>query len=334
MTTDSKIESCHAESSTKIDDQVSRETMALQKASLEELRSQIDAIDTQLLELLAKRQKVVHAVGDYKRARNLPPLDPKRWQSMLKVILSKAEKHGLCREFVQKIYDQIHEYSLELEGQKDVKKALFSANLSKDISVETSSHVLTLGIQGGKGSFNEEAAIHYCREQRLSPEIVHIEYLYTSPQVVQAVAEGRVMRGQCAIYNSAGGWVNETLEALKSAPVKVIEEFEIRIAHSIMMRPDQSFSQIDTLMCHPQVFAQCARTLAQKYPNLKQVSGTGDLIDNARIAEALANREIPDNVAVMGSKALADIYGLTVYEDNLQDMQDNLTRFLHVVRFN
>jgi prephenate dehydratase len=35
----------------------------------------------------------------------------------------------------------------------------------------------------------------------------------------------------------------------------------------------------------------------------------------------------------MGSKALAGIYGLTVYEDNLQDMHDNLTRFLHVVRF-
>jgi prephenate dehydratase len=136
-----------------------------------------------------------------------------------------------------------------------------------------SSPILTIGIQGGKGSFNEEAARFYCREHKLFPDRVRIDYLYTSPQVMAAVEAGTVHRGQCAIYNSAGGWVDETVDALKDAAVSVVEEFEIRIAHCIMLRSDQTFEQIETLMCHPQVFAQCNQTLKKKYPNLKQVSG-------------------------------------------------------------
>jgi prephenate dehydratase len=187
-----------------------------------------------------------------------------------------------------------------------------------------------LGIQGGIGSFNEEAARFFLREKAISQ--AELRYLYTSENVMAAVMRGEIDRGQCAVYNSAGGWVEETTEALKKYPVKVVDEFEIRIAHAVMIRPDQDFTRIDTLMCHPQVLAQCARTLAEKYPDFRQTSGEGELIDNARTAEALARREIPDTVAVMGSKALADIYGLVVVEDNLQDLKDNLTRFLHVVR--
>ena len=193
------------------------------------------------------------------------------------------------------------------------------------------SGVLAIGIQGGKGSFNEEAARFFCRQNELSAEQAKILYLYTSDAVMAAAANGEIDRGQCAVYNSAGGWVEETTDALKKYPVEIIEEFEIRIAHAIMIRPDQRFEQIETLMCHPQVFAQCNQTLAERHPALKQVSGTGDLIDNARMAQALADREVPDTVAVMGSKALADIYGLMVVEDNLQDLKDNLTRFLHVI---
>jgi chorismate mutase len=85
--------------------------------TLEFLRSEIDHLDSALLALLAKRQHVVHAIGDYKRARDLPPLDQERWQSMLEARASKGEQHGLCTDFVRNIYEQIHEYSLRLESQ-------------------------------------------------------------------------------------------------------------------------------------------------------------------------------------------------------------------------
>ncbi len=190
---------------------------------------------------------------------------------------------------------------------------------------------VTLGIQGGVGSFNDEAARFFIKTHALKD--TDVQYLYTSDNVMAAVAAGTVDRGQCAIYNSAGGWVDETTDALAAYPdLKVVAEFEIKIAHALMLRPDQDLSEIDTIMCHPQVFAQCRKTLTEKYPHLRQLSGEGELIDNARIAEALATGKLADTVAVMGSKALADIYELAVVEDNLQDLKENNTRFVHVMR--
>jgi prephenate dehydratase len=189
---------------------------------------------------------------------------------------------------------------------------------------------LTIGIQGGKGSFNEEAVQHYLKEAGITD--ANVQYLYTSDNVVDAVVRGEADYGQCAIYNSVGGYVEETTNALENASVKIVREFEIKIAHAIMIRPDQDFSNVDTVMCHPQVLAQCKSNLKNKYPHLKQTSGEGEYVDNAKTAEALAQRILPDNTAVMGSKILAAIYGLQVVEDNLQDAEQNYTRFIHVVR--
>lgn len=188
---------------------------------------------------------------------------------------------------------------------------------------------LTFGIQGGQGSFNEEAVQHYLKDAGISD--AKVQYLYTSENVVNAVQRGEVDYGQCAIYNSVGGYVEETTNALENAPVKIVREFEIKIAHAIMIRPDQDFSKVDTVMCHPQVLAQCKTNLKNKYPHLKQTSGEGEYVDNAKTAEALSQRILPDNTAVMGSKILASIYGLQVVEDNLQDAEQNYTRFIHVV---
>ena len=69
-----------------------------------------------------------------------------------------------------------------------------------------------------------------------------------------------------------------------------------------------------------------------QYPNLEKTSGEGELIDSALVAKNLAEGNLPKNIAVMGSKVLAEIYGLTIVEDNLQDLKENYTSFLMVGR--
>jgi prephenate dehydratase len=112
----------------------------------------------------------------------------------------------------------------------------------------------------------------------------------------------------------------------------ILEEFAIIISHALMIRKDAGLSDIDTIMTHPQVLAQCKTSLAQKYPNLKQASGEGELIDHALVAKHLSEEKISKNIATMGSKILAKIYGLQIIEDNLQDLAKNYTSFLVVER--
>ena len=71
----------------------------------------------------------------------------------------------------------------------------------------------------------------------------------------------------------------------------IIEEFAIVISHALMIRKDATLKDITTIMSHPQVFAQCKKTLMQKYPNLTQTSGEGELIDHALSCQTITVRE-------------------------------------------
>ena len=189
---------------------------------------------------------------------------------------------------------------------------------------------LLVGIQGGRGSFNEQAALYYLRREQV--ERYEIRYLHTTANVLQALHEGRIDRGQFAIHNSVGGIEHESVEAMQHHKFRIAEEFSVKIAHALMIHPEARLSEVDTIMTHPQVLRQCRRTLSEKYPRLRLTSGEGELIDHSLVAERLGQGDLPRNIATMGSRLLAEIHGLQVVEDDLQDDAQNFTAFLWVQR--
>jgi prephenate dehydratase len=187
---------------------------------------------------------------------------------------------------------------------------------------------LTIGIQGGKGSFNDEAIFQHLKNAKL--ETVTIKYLHTSENVLRELHEGKIDQGQFAIFNTLGGIVHESIDAMGKYQFAFVTDYTIKIRHALMIRKDSSIDNIDTIMAHPQVFAQCKKTLSKKYPQLKQVVGEGEFIDHAKVAEELAKKLLPKNIAVMGSTRLANVYGLQIVENGLQDEKENNTTFLLV----
>lgn len=189
---------------------------------------------------------------------------------------------------------------------------------------------LLVGIQGGRGSFNEEAARHYM--SRTPDQVYELVHLHTTEAVLRALHEGTVDRGQFAIHNAVGGMVEESVRAMARYRFAIVDEFAIKIAHALMIRRDAVFADVDTVMTHPQVLAQCRATLAARYPNLRLVSGDGDLIDHAKVAELLGSGALPASTATMGSSVLALPNNLRIVDENLQDLDENLTSFLWVQR--
>jgi len=210
----------------------------------------------------------------------------------------------------------------------DVYDSLYNRLLPKQAHAD----FITYGIQGGPGSFNEEAIRDYL--SRAEPHAHEIKYLYTSERVLRALHAGEIDKGQFAIHNSVGGIVGESLHAIAAHKFKIVEEFAIKISHALMIRDDADVSEIDTVVSHPQVFAQCKDTLRVKYPRLKLVSGEGDRIDHALVAKDLAEGKLPKSTATMGSRILSNMYGLKIVEDNLQDAQENYTSFIIAARPN
>lgn len=201
---------------------------------------------------------------------------------------------------------------------------------NKLLPKQTDSNFITFGIQGGQGSFNEEAIEYYLKKENITK--YKIKYLYTSENVLSALHKGDIDQGLFAIHNSVGGIVGESVQAMAKYKFKILEEFAIKISHALMTRKDASLSEITTIMTHPQVLAQCKDTLAKKYPNLQKTSGKKELVDHSMVAKYLSAKKLQKNIATMGSKILAKIYDLQIVEDNLQDAKENYTSFLLVTR--
>lgn len=85
---------------------------------LDNLRRQIDVFDEKLLLILARRIHIVREIGEIKKEHGVKPLDGKRWQGVLRSKLSKAHSLNLSEKFIEKLYNLIHEYSLEIESDK------------------------------------------------------------------------------------------------------------------------------------------------------------------------------------------------------------------------
>ncbi len=83
--------------------------------SLKHFREEIDTVDEQIIALLAKRMEVVKKVGVYKKEHEIPPLDSKRWQEVLKTKRQKAKALNLSADLVEDIYECIHKESLLIE---------------------------------------------------------------------------------------------------------------------------------------------------------------------------------------------------------------------------
>lgn len=190
-------------------------------------------------------------------------------------------------------------------------------------------NLITFGIQGGKGSFNQQALDFYTKREGITD--YNIKYLYTTHRVLKQLDLNVIDYGLFAIQNSVGGVVEETVHAMGAFTFHIVDEFHIPIKHYLMRRKDVSDSDIHTIMTHPQVIKQCKATLAQKFESKYSItSGEGDLIDHAVVAEHLSKGILPKSIAVIGPKVLAEMYDFAIMAENLQDDATNNTTFFVV----
>lgn len=79
---------------------------------LNKLRTQIDVIDHQLIEMLGKRMKVADGIGSLKKSRNVAVLQTKRWNEILGKMILEGEQNSLSEEFVLRMFKAIHQESI------------------------------------------------------------------------------------------------------------------------------------------------------------------------------------------------------------------------------
>lgn len=275
--------------------------------------------------LAAKSQGLTHFIGRLLATQKLhsSSIDTAGTKKLLEII------DQTCNDSWQ-LFTNLQQYNRYTKTMR-LKLGIGYDHLFRQLLPEQrDSRFVTIGIQGGKGSFNEAAIRYYLEREKITS--FKIKYLYTSERVLRALHAGEIDRGQFAIHNSVGGIVGESIKAMAKYKFEILDQYAIKISHALMIRKDAKLSEVTTIMTHPQVLAQCRKSLSEKYPHLAQTSGEGILVDHAKVAELLGKKKLGKSIATMGSSVLASLYDLTIIEDNLQDAKDNFTSFLFVSR--
>jgi prephenate dehydratase len=176
-----------------------------------------------------------------------------------------------------------------------------------------------VGFQGALGAFSEEAV------RALVPDAEPIPHS-TFEAVVRAVESGEVQAGVVPVENTLAGAVAEAYEALVAGDVAAIGEVAIPIRHCLLGLPGASTDRVREARSHPVALSQC-RGFFSEHPEIRAQA----VYDTAGAAEEVAAMGDP-SLAAIASRRAGDRYGLEVLQPDLQDRDDNQTRFYLIVR--
>ncbi|HZD70861.1 MAG TPA: prephenate dehydratase domain-containing protein [Actinomycetes bacterium] len=184
-----------------------------------------------------------------------------------------------------------------------------------------------IGVMGIRGSFSEEAALEYARDNALG-EAEIIELLSTEG-VLSAVERGEVEYGIFALENSNGGVVYESVYAMAAHRFRVVDLFEIDVNHTLLVHPALAGrQQIDRIASHQQAIRQCRMWLRHNFPTTLVTEEP----DTAEAARMLAAGDLPASTAVIAAERCAELFGLRVLERRIQDLKFNFTTFVAASR--
>lgn len=176
---------------------------------------------------------------------------------------------------------------------------------------------MKVAIQGIRGSFHDIAAHQYFEGENI--ELVECQ---TFEDVFRAMHEDSSTLGLMAIENTIAGSLLHNYELLRNSGVTIIGEHKLHIAHSIMCQPEDDWDTLSEVNSHPVALMQCRQFLS-RHPQLKVVEAE----DTAGAAATIAQRGMRGHAAICHVGA-AEIYGLKVLEENIEDNKHNFTRFL------
>jgi len=256
--------------------------------SLDELRNRIDELDHQLVKLLNERAHVVVDIGKLKNKTAKPVYAPDREKEVLARIV-EANKGPLPDKCLIAIWRELMSGSFGLERP------------------------LRIAYLGPGGSFSHTAAMLKFGQS------VEYESVTDIKSIFEEVSKGHCDLGLAPVENTMGGGVIETLDALIDSNVKVCAEVLMAIHHNLM--GNCTLQEIEKIYSKPEVFAQCRNWLSATFKDAQTIP----VASTARAAQLAAEEP---RAAAIGSSIAAELYGLRIVCENIEDTVNNVTRFL------
>ncbi|SDA50632.1 chorismate mutase / prephenate dehydratase [Butyrivibrio sp. INlla18] len=283
---------------------------------LKDLRAEIDVVDKQIVELFEKRMDIASQVADYKISTGKKVFDKEREEVKLQAVQDMTAS-DFNKVGVKELFSQLMSMSRKLQYQK-LTEAGASGKLPFIEIDSIDKEGSRVCFQGAAGSYSEEAM------KRFFGENVNSIAVETFRDAMAVLEDGSCDFAVLPIENSTAGIVSEIYDLLAEYEHYIVGEQIIEIKHCLLGVPGAKLDDIKTVYSHPQSLMQSAKFLAD-HSSISQIS----MKNNAFAAKKVA-QDGDKSQAAIASKRAADVYGLEVIEEGVNQADSNSTRFIIV----
>ena len=285
---------------------------------LSEIRTKIDAVDDQLLDLFLERMKLSEEVAAYKNQHNLPILNKGREREILAKVTQRAgDKERYAYHLYSTLFELARSRQAELiSAPTRVARRIEAALASNSEVFPQTGMVACQGVEGA----NSQVAC-----DRLFPR-GNIVYVKSFGAVVSAVESGLCKFGVLPIENSSNGSVRAVYQLLQEHDLSVVRSTRLCIRHELLALPGAKQEDITEIYSHEQAIGQCSKFLG----GLKDVKVIP--CGNTALAAKMVAESGNPHAAAISSHPCAALYGLECVNGHIQDSDNNYTRFICVTK--
>ena len=282
---------------------------------LNELRQQINSIDDELLNLFTRRMDLASQVADYKRAHDLPILQPAREREILKKVADKAgpELGGYARV----LFSMLMELSKSYQNKRNNKEIELHRQIES--AIETTPRLFPrspmVACQGVEGANSQIA----CEKIFQSPFIM---YFKSFESVFTAIEQGLCQYGILPIENSTAGSVKKVYDLMIHHNFSIVRTFRLKVDHNLLTKKGVKLEDVKEIYSHEQAIGQCGAFL-EKLTGVKVIA-----VENTAVAAKMVAESDRTDIAAISSRSCAELYGLQNLAPSIQDKDNNRTRFI------
>ena len=286
---------------------------------IDEYRKEIDAIDNQMVSLLMERMNRSADIAAYKQAHHLPVSDRTREREILNRVADLADED--MANYVKVFYSTIFDLSKSYQTRVIAPNGRIAADIQTALANTANQFPerAVVACQGIEGAYSQMA----CDKLFALP---NIQYFRHFEGVLQAVQSGMCQYGILPIENSSYGSVTQVYDLMQQYKFSIARSIKLLISHSLLAKPGTQFKDIKEIFSHEQAIGQCS-AFFRKHQDIKVT-----VCENTAIAARMVADSERNDVAAISSRNCADLYDLSIIDQDLQNNAFNYTRFICISR--
>lgn len=261
---------------------------------LSEARKIINEVDKEMAALFARRMEAARLVAEHKKEYGLPVLDTAREEEV------------------------IRQNSAYLDGESEAVRSAYVSFLRETMALSRQyQHRL---MEGMRVAYSGTAGAFACiAAGKIFPTAEKIGY-GNFQDAYSSVVNGECDAAVLPIENSSAGEVGQVADLLFSGSLYVNETFDLAVKHDLLLVSGGKIEDVKTVISHPQALGQCT-------PYIRRHGWTEKEYENTALAAEYVANNGDVSVAAIASAEAAEIYGLSVAAEGINETANNTTRF-------